>query len=776
MISYSLSKASQFAQYEKTKEQLTDFLTDIFKDVQPCPYHYYLTKYNWRKIFTTNIDDVVENVYRKNRFDLRIQNTRRKSTLLKEGTEYIKLHGCVNNPSEGYTFGSEDYINSMQSHQDYRFNSLSFDMQTENLIFVGTSFDEINIDYYLKLYENTGYYSSKGQLFFITPNPSLFFNSRIRNLKGIIIKWTSEEFLNFLNSLNYNEDEQQHFEKKLLYSGYFNFKDIKANYQPSREYDSQLYFGYEPKWNDIFSEWDFINPMTHTILEEIINTKMSEKISYFSIIGKAYVGKSCALIRIAAELYKNGFEVISFNGRYFDIGPFMDYFRSHKTKKRFALILDNASYYYYLLERFSDSMLDGRQLIILTTSRPYYHLKRRYYLSNRNFKEYYFDSRLDESYSKIILQKLKEKGFLGELTKLRTEGEQIKYLLEKNDLMAALLGISYGEGFMKRFMRDINPILQGDSIEKDILVNLAIFDKAELPSFPVELISILYDINIDDFKDNIDNFIKNKQSSDMSIRSGIFTNRLLSIAGAGKVLESIREILNGISPQIDEYTTNYWKVIFEALCKVKILRYSFRIPILDIKKLMYELKDYYNDISYYWLQLGLSEQGDYDFDKALNHFRQAESIRPHSYHIQHVIGRNFLMQANHSTNFDTAEKLFKEGEKKLLSLIQNKEVSQVRSYSIHCYLFEKINFARKFNLDISNKELQTMFQYLEKLIEKDKNDIMAKNMSNYFYKFLKSRNKAELIKIDFYDLGKYMYLFRDIDIDKENLLTDFDID
>ncbi len=773
LMSHSLSKVSQFAASEKTKAHLTDFLTEIFKDVTPCSFHNHLTKYSWKKIYTTNIDDLVENVYKKNRLELKIQNTSRKSTLIKNSTEYIKLHGCVNNPSEGYTFSSEEYIDSMQRQLDYRFNSLSFDMQTDNFIFIGTSFDEINIDYYLKLYENAGFNSSRGQLFFINPNPSMVFKSRIRDLKGFLIKWNTEDFLNYLNDLNYNETEQQHLEKALQNSGFINFENIKSNYLPSKQYDSHLYLGYHPTWIDIFSEWDFIHPIVKTVLDDIVNTEL-DNVSYYSIFGKAYVGKSCTLMRIAAELYKQGFEVISFIGRYFDIDPFLNYIKENKTKNMFVLILDNASFYYFLLERFSKIPLNGKKLIVLTTSRPLNHISKRYYLTNYNFKEYFYDSKLDANYAKVIIQKLREKGFLGELTKIKTEKEQINYFVDKNDLMSALLEITYGRGFIERFIHDLNPLLEKGSIEKDLLINLAIFDKADLSSFPLELITLFYNTNADYLKNNIDNFIKTKNSNEICIRSGIFTNKLLGIAGQTTILGNIKKILIAISPQVDEYRTNYWKIIFESLCKVDNLRHFFNIPILDIKKLMYGLKDNYGNISYYWLQLGTSEQTTKDFGKALNHFRQAETMHPYSYHIQHVIGRNFLKQANYINNYEIAKDYFYEGETILLELIKHREKAQVRSYSIHSYLYEKIKFIQKFNIEVTNHEIQNMYHYLQMLTEKDKNDIMAKDMNNYFYKFLKSREKLGLIKIDFYDLENYWRLFQENNMDQKTILKEFD--
>jgi hypothetical protein len=206
------------------------------------------------------------------------------------------------------------------------------------------------------------------------------------------------------------------------------------DYQPEKEYDSKLYFGYEPVWGDILSEWDFFHPMTENILNDIKSIKKGQLINYFAIYGKAYVGKTCSLMRIAAELYKDGYEVILFNGRQFNINPFLNYIRTNDNNK-FVLILDNASYYYYQIKELSKKSLDNKQLIILTTSRPFYHLTRRYYLSDKNFNEYFFESNLDENISMLIIQKLKDKGFLGELQKLKTQEDKIKYFNEKNDLI-----------------------------------------------------------------------------------------------------------------------------------------------------------------------------------------------------------------------------------------------------------------------------------------------------------------------------------------------------
>lgn len=122
--------------------------------------------YKWSKIYTVNIDDIIENVCREANLDILLHNSKTKSTLSKYGNlEVFKLHGCVNNPSEGVTFSTQQYIDSMIKSSDFRFTSLSLDMLTRPVIIVGATFDEINIDYYLKIYENAGYSSLRGSIF-----------------------------------------------------------------------------------------------------------------------------------------------------------------------------------------------------------------------------------------------------------------------------------------------------------------------------------------------------------------------------------------------------------------------------------------------------------------------------------------------------------------------------------------------------------------------------------------------------------------------------------
>ena len=57
------------------KKELTELLTSCFKGTKPDgnKFHLKLTSYPWKKIFTVNIDDLIENLYKANQKDYFVQ-------------------------------------------------------------------------------------------------------------------------------------------------------------------------------------------------------------------------------------------------------------------------------------------------------------------------------------------------------------------------------------------------------------------------------------------------------------------------------------------------------------------------------------------------------------------------------------------------------------------------------------------------------------------------------------------------------------------------------
>lgn len=121
------------------------------------------------------------------------------------------------------------------------------------------------------------------------------------------IKWKTEEFFEFL----YNEVILEKDSKKVLQEkGLVSIDDLYKERMPG--YESKLFAGYESRYEDIFSDWDIIHPGLSNFENRIIN---QEKNVIAAVIGKSYVGKSCAAKRILVDFRKRGFLTFEFKMR-----------------------------------------------------------------------------------------------------------------------------------------------------------------------------------------------------------------------------------------------------------------------------------------------------------------------------------------------------------------------------------------------------------------------------------------------------------------------------
>lgn len=776
LIKYNLSDICDYCENEKSKAHLTDFLVNIFQNAKPASFHELVCEYPWKKIYTTNIDDIIETVFNNGKKGLLVQNFKRRSTLkLDDKTEYIKLHGCVNNPSENLTFSTKSYLDSMVLTKDYRFNSLSLDMLSEPIIFVGHDYSEINIDYYLKLYENSGYQSSRGKLFFINPYPSIIFKSKIKSLGAVLIQWDAERFFNYVNKTYSQTDNSETIKhlRTLKRFGFERLNEIRKSIVPISKYESNLYFGYEPNWKDIYDEWDFQDSDIKSELERFkeIVLKTGES-GIFAVYGKGLAGKSTFLLRLGAELESDGYEVWQYTGKYFNYFELYKWIKQNSGSKYFALLYDNASQNYKDISRLINLIPSDQKLIVITTSRVPMHIRMRYSIVDNKHLEYYIEPRISEKYATTIEEKLSQKGYLGVLKKYGDKDERIDKIVSKNDVLDILFEITYGKGFKERLNKGLRSIITKDSDSHDFLLLLAIFEKLDIPYIPKELVSFIYGNNSSKMLTEIEDYIKYSQTGDIKLRTGFFLISIIQSASKEKILSVLKSILRSISPQLDNNPRNLWNQIEASCIKEKTLRIKLKLKTQQIKEMLYELKDDLSGSYNYWLQLGISEQIALDFDKALNHFRQAEVINPGSYMVQNAIGRNYLRQANNMKEKIYAAKVFEEGEEIILNLINHREEFQVRAFSTHTYLYEKISFLKRFKIDISRNELKEMFNLLKKLVDKDPEDVMTKHISNYFMDYLKLTKRTDIVKIKYHDLG----ILRSMLIDNQMDIDDIEIE
>lgn len=774
LLNTSLSEVCEYCTTTVNKTKLEDYLVDIYSYCKPANFHKCFSDYRWQRIYTTNIDDVIENTFPSDA--LLIQNLNRPKTITQgDKIEYIKLHGCVRNPDGGFIFTSREYIDSMQKSRDYRFNQFGMDIQYKDFIFIGSDYNESNLDYYLMLYQqNAG--SSKGNIFFINPSCSFILEKKIEKLGGNIIRWKTEEFSNFLQSeILTNLDSNTKILNEI--NGFYSFSDNIMQLKNYKSYRSDLYLGNEPKWQDILNDWDFQNKDLLDRFEIYTSYISSKNINHsiFSIVGKTMAGKSVYLKRLGLILHGEGYQVFDFIGRKFNYFSFIENAKKQPTTK-FCLIIDNASYYYGALRTLLRIFPKQKEIIILTTSRPFFHNRKRYNLVTETFFEYYIEDSINYNFAIEIEDKLDKKGYLGELKK-KTKEERVKYIVKSNDTPNLLFGITYGKGFYKRFQTELASHYKHFSFPaKDLLTSLAIFEKLDLPYYPLEILTLVLQNQTKETIKEVEDFIKYNEFNAIELRNSYLVNIILSKTHPLKILEIIKELLVNISPQVLDDIPSFWNEIQSTLMKEKLLRKKLKLKTSSIKNMFFDIQNYYNDNYNYWIQLGISEQIDNEYEKALNHFRQAEALYPDSYMVRNAIARNFLKQANYIQDIVNAKPYFEEGEELIISLIKEREEFQVKAFSTHCYLYEKINYLNKFKILPPDQDLKEMFNLLKTILDKDTEDGMAKHISNKFFNYLKTNKKTNIIDISFYDLSSLKIMFEQYDIDIESLFEDFELD
>ena len=754
VINYDLREVcEQVYSLYGSKDQLNDLLTRCYINttVPDDDYHHKITSYPWKVIYTVNIDDLLEYIYTTQNKLFFVQN---KSFIEEEPspdhTIIYKLHGCVKNPKDGYIFSKSEYNKLISKRLDFKLKKLTDDLISQNVIFVGASLDEPDIESYLQIYEDAGSKFKSNKLVFINPSPDMALKRRIRDLGGELIQATTEEFLSLVQEINYNPRELQRCIYNLHYSRVFRLSDIEENTFVS-PYESKLFTGEFCKWQDASENW-IVNTTSFkdsiTKLDNLLNSHNG--VSCFSLFGSVFSGKSCALKYIGYYLMSKGFEVLDYQGTSFNKKIVWKYIKVSASSK-IAIIIDNAAFYYQVIESCFSRGVDKKEIIFITASRTYYHKGKKYLLEGNPFIDHEIKPDFSKDDVELILNKLEEKSFLSYLAPLSNRERKNEIALKRN-MVNLILNLTYGN-VADRIVKGYSNIIKTLPIEeKQLLLELALFDTLDIETYPRELYVERYGNRINLSKPintssvGIVDFVR-MDSNGLALRNSLL-KKLIIHETQKDIVSVMQDVLECISRRIDEKVNDKWSYIFQSLLSHKRLVADLRLSRNDIEKIFIAVKEEYKGISYYWLQLGLFNQSIGEYNMAFNYLQISSSIRPDSYQIQHAIARNHLRYANAVDDITLAKEEFKAGETMMLALIDSdkKYIKKALPFSVSTYITEKIKFLTKYDILPSNNEIRSMYDALQKAF--NMNDDYLNTTMAQFVKYLKRIDKLGLIKLD----------------------------
>ena len=124
---------------------LKGVLSSLYEDCEPASWHSIVPNILWYRIYTTNIDDVVENSYRvggiQKLHSIVCPQSYQDHDIWYQNVQCVHLHGCVTDFDKGFTFTAEEFAIQTASPNPW-YQAAVEDMQSKSFVFVGTRMNE----------------------------------------------------------------------------------------------------------------------------------------------------------------------------------------------------------------------------------------------------------------------------------------------------------------------------------------------------------------------------------------------------------------------------------------------------------------------------------------------------------------------------------------------------------------------------------------------------------------------------------------------------------
>lgn len=313
-----------------TPQQRDEELVAKFSNCNPGPSVEHLPRFLWRRLFSFNIDDVLEKLYeaKANRkqtliplnFDSSFEPTPQKNEL-----HGVHLHGWVRRPNSGFVFSAAEYVRVMSSLNPWM-HLLSEILATESFIIAGTSLNEIDLEYYLSHRNPATPRRGRGPSFLIEPNPDVATRSDCERYGLVLVHATFQQFMEWLRTKFPSPpsvfdlvvpDASALFADQptpaQLLRFFADFELVVANDRPLSSVPSPFLYGREPQWDDLHQHVDIErqdNALLSAILDKSFASVPPTNPKLVVVLDDAGTGKTTTVKRVAHAYARAGKPVL----------------------------------------------------------------------------------------------------------------------------------------------------------------------------------------------------------------------------------------------------------------------------------------------------------------------------------------------------------------------------------------------------------------------------------------------------------------------------------
>jgi len=311
---YGLSEFTELLEQKyKDRKRMISELRSMFKGIRPTAGLLNLPTYNWKSLYTTNYDDLVEQAYKRKGVPLTPVSSSFDFTVNARSNvpRLFKLHGTI---EKDVSFGDSSRIIITDSdyghtseYREFLFNTLKADLAESNLVIIGSSLSDEDIKLIItraiRLNEQA---MSSGRIFLLMYNKdedraALYEGRGLRVAFGGIDEFFSEMAKKSLGPLfDYQASDSILERYPALVPTVI---DVIHQVETGKAEASRMFNGWPASYADIDKRFTF----ERSITDAIVNFLISGEGIFAAILGASGVGKTTAIRQVLSKLRHSGF-------------------------------------------------------------------------------------------------------------------------------------------------------------------------------------------------------------------------------------------------------------------------------------------------------------------------------------------------------------------------------------------------------------------------------------------------------------------------------------
>jgi hypothetical protein len=684
------------AQKHLGSQGMNDTLRSLYKNCVPAAWHYIVPKLFWYRIYTTNVDDVLENSYKspgsvQSLDSITCPAQFEDHDIWFQNVQGVHLHGSVLDLGKGLTFTATEYADQTATPNPW-YQALVEDMYANSVLFVGSRLSEPPMYHYMALRtERTkGTAEARAKAFVVTPTVSAIQKRQLADQGYVVIEASAEEFFTALHDvlkgtvparIELLKNRYPHqiamitaglLEQQSELLRLFEVVEPRQISPKSKSAHRELFFeGSEPTWEDIATGVDAEREVMPSFIQKLVTSPTG--VRSFVLTGHAGSGKSTLLRRMAFELAQDGHTVYFCKAdKTIDTHPIVSFINSLGDRHVF-IFLDDAVIQFEAINQLAQGLNKEASVTFVLADRPHVVFPRLRLL--RSMTPVVLDMPyLQKTDCERIIAKLTEFGMLGDLQG-KPLYQQLRQFLgrSKKQLLVAMKEATSGRGFDVILEHEFKS-LSGENAR----IAYAITCLAYMHGAPVNRRHLLASMSGTDLEKA--NILKNDlrevivpwngRDDLLCPRHRVIAHQVATEAApigirAIAVTAFLSQLSGDVTPyNISRRTPEY--IAYRGIINFENMQNLFGDDYEVIGGVYNELKDYYGHDFLFWLQFGRAEVYFDHFAVAENYLNQSLAIRPTgNYQANHNLGVLFLKRAREQENLATAEADLRRGEELL---------------------------------------------------------------------------------------------------------------